>query len=529
MQWYSWVDSNHRPPDPQLGCVVFRRISCACKSLHNGLNLLPFRRRDDSRAFHWGSHYFRFLWPRSGPRMRASKHQKRLTDTAINGLKTPAKGKRTRLMDTVVTNFGVAITDKGNKSYFLVARFPGGSPHATHREIGTVGNLSLADAREKARKWNALIAAGKDPLREEERERAAQMDKDSVTFGAVAERFIANKLSDERRGHEVELTIRKDLLPVWKSKPILDITDADVETVVREKMRLRWGTARSKNGKTYKRRVGGKVTARNLYALISRLFNWAIGHAEYRKIGLKLSPCATIQKSFLIGESSAPRDRALSDDELTAIWRASQKLHTPFREIYRVLILTALRRREVASAMHGEFDFDAGTWTIPQSRMKGRDSGRKAARAHLVPLTPEIKELILTARQHGGTYIFSTTDGSRPSHLGGKVKATLDALMLQELREMAVERGEKPPEELKRWTNHDIRRTVRTHLAQMKIEERVREAVLAHRPPGITGTYNVHEYEDEKREALRMWSNRLRSIVEPPPHNVVVLHPSAAS
>jgi integrase len=266
-----------------------------------------------------------------------------------------------------------------------------------------------------------------------------------------------------------------------------------------------------------------------LYALIARIFKWAIGHAEYRKIGLKLSPCVTIQKFTLLGESSAPRDRALSDDELTALWRATGKLHSPFGEIYRALILTALRKREAAGAMLDEFDFDAGTWTIPASRMKGRNAGRKAARAHLVPLTPEIQELIRTGRQHGGIYIFSTTDGKRPAYLGAKIKATLDALMLEELRAMAVERGEKPPEELKRWTNHDIRRTVRTHLAQMKIEERVREAVLAHRPPGITGTYTVHEYEDEKREALRMWSNRLRSIVEPPPHNVVVLHPSAAS
>ena len=82
--------------------------------------------------------------------MRASKHQKRLTDTAISGLKTPAKGTRTRLMDTVVTNFGVTVTDKGAKSYFLVARFPGGSPHATRRELGTVGSLTLADARDRA-------------------------------------------------------------------------------------------------------------------------------------------------------------------------------------------------------------------------------------------------------------------------------------------------------------------------------------------------------------------------------------------
>ena len=490
---------------------------------------MSFLRPDDSKAFHWGTHYFRFLRPRSGPRMRTSKHQKRLTDTAISGLKTPAKGTRTRLMDTVVTNFGVTVTDKGAKSYFLVARFPGGSPHATRRELGTVGSLTLADARDRARRWNALIALGKDPVREEEREREAQIEKGAATFGAIAERFIADKLPDERNGHDVELAIRRDLLPVWKSKPILDITDVDVETVIRDKARSRWGSSRRKDGKTYKRRVGGKVAARSLYALIARIFKWAIGHAEYRKIGLKLSPCVTIQKFTLLGESSAPRDRALSDDELTALWRATDKLHSPFHEIYRTLTLTGLRKREATGALRAEFDFDAGTWTIPASRMKGRNAGRKAARAHLVPLTPESEELVLTARQHSGIYIFSTTDGKRPAHLGAKIKATLDALMLEELRAMAVERGEKPPEELKRWTNHDIRRTVRTHLAQMKIEERVREAVLAHRPPGITGTYNVHEYEDEKREALRMWSNRLRSIVEPPPHNVVVLHPSAAS
>ena len=43
----------------------------------------------------------------------------------------------------------------------------------------------------------------------------------------TAEKFIAEKLPEERQGRDVELSIRKDLLPVWKSKPILDITDAD--------------------------------------------------------------------------------------------------------------------------------------------------------------------------------------------------------------------------------------------------------------------------------------------------------------
>jgi hypothetical protein len=72
------------------------------------------------------------------------------------------------------------------------------------------------------------------------------------------------------------------------------------------------------------------------------------------------------------------------------------------------------------------------------------------------------------------------------------------------------------------WTNHDIRRTVRSNLSRLKVSEEAREAVMAHVRPGIKGTYDLHDYLDEKREALDLWAARLRSIVEPPPTDVVV-------
>jgi integrase len=96
--------------------------------------------------------------------------------------------------------------------------------------------------------------------------------------------------------------------------------------------------------------------------------------------------------------------------------------------------------------------------------------------------------------------------------------------MLEELKKMAGERGkgEKAPT-LPDFVNHDIRRTVRTRLSALRIGEEVREAVLAHVRPGIKGVYDKHQYLDEKREALELWNARLRSIVEPPPANVVKL------
>ena len=54
-------------------------------------------------------------------------------------------------------------------------------------------------------------------------------------------------------------------------------------------------------------------------------------------------------------------------------------------------------------------------------------------------------------------------------------------------------------------------------MSALRVPHNVAEAILAHRPPGIVGTYNLHEYEDEKAEALEAWAQRLASIVNPVP------------
>jgi hypothetical protein len=62
-----------------------------------------------------------------------------------------------------------------------------------------------------------------------------------------------------------------------------------------------------------------------------------------------------------------------------------------------------------------------------------------------------------------------------------------------------------------------LRRVVRSGLSALRVQHDVAEAILAHAPPGIVGTYNLHEYEDEKAEGLEAWAQRLASIVNPEP------------
>ena len=45
----------------------------------------------------------------------------------------------------------------------------------------------------------------------------------------------------------------------------------------------------------------------------------------------------------------------------------------------------------------------------------------------------------------------------------------------------------------------------------------VAQAVVGHRPPGIVGVYEVHQYADEKRETLELWAQHLAKITNPVP------------
>jgi integrase len=426
---------------------------------------------------------------------------KALTDRKLQALKRkPPKAGTTRDVDDgEVPGLKVRVMPSGERSFVLVARYPG-SQNPTRRSLGMYGELTLAEARSRARTWRELLRKGIDPRDQEERQRLAEQRKRANTFAAVAEDFIADKLPSERKGREVERDIRREFIPLWGGRPITDIEPIDGRAVI----------------KAVKDRAPAQ--ARNLLGIGKRLFSWAVDQQCY---GLATSPFDNLKPTKIIGEKVAG-DRILSDAEIFALRRAATRTPYPHGPVYLMLLLTALRLNEAADASWPEFDLTNRLWTIPASRMKGK-SGK--ARAHVVPLTSDIAEILeALPRFRRGDFLFSTTFGASPCWMSNKVKRRIDWRMLRTIRALARRRGDDPSKvELAPWTNHDIRRTIRSRLSRLKITEEAREAVLAHVRPGIKGTYDHHDYLDEKREALGLWANRLREIVEPPPDNVVAI------
>src|SRR5262249_5392711 len=196
--------------------------------------------------------------------------------------------------------------------------------------------------------------------------------------------------------------------------------------------------------------------ARALFAFAKMVLNWASEpDADY---GLDRNPLDRVRKARRFG-SPVRRDHTLSDEELVAFTLAIERLPLPHRQAYQVLLHSGLRLNEAARARWSEFEDEI--WTIPTTRMKGRNSGQGQARAHIVPLTPALRK-IFDAMPRGarGDYVFSVQDGAAPIAAGSaRVKATLDAEMLTTLRQRAAGRGEDPDKVgLRPWRKDEVRR-----------------------------------------------------------------------
>ena len=396
----------------------------------------------------------------------------RLTDRKLAALKP--EGKRYDVMDTDVPGFGVRVSETGQRTFVLIARYPGSS-NPTRRALGEYPALSLEQARERARGWRELIRKGIDPKAEVERLRREELRMQQTTFGAVAEDYIALRVKAQRRVVETEREIRKELIAPWGSRPITAITRSDVIALV---------DAITRRPAPY--------TAHIVLGHARSLFNWAINRGAY---GLEASPCDRVKPTALIG-AKEPRQRVLTDAELASLWKSSETLVYPFGPIFHLLLLTGARKSELAEARWSEFDLAKKIWTVPPERFKSNAS-------HLIPLSDAAVAIIESLPRTGNDHLFTGRKGM--VHNFYIPKERLDALM-----------GPMPA-----WVIHDIRRTVRTRLASLRISDLVAEMVIGHGRKVIQRLYDQHTYEAEMREALELWSARLRDIVTPPPENVV--------
>ena len=281
--------------------------------------------------------------------------KKPLTDRAIAALKAAPLGKRKIVWDALVPGFAVRVTDKGQRSFVLVTRYPGAANPAS-RAIGSVGAISLEDARARAREWLKLIGTGVDPTQQ-----TASAAPD--TLEAVCSEYLARDGAKLRSAEWVRRALERLVYPTLGQRPIASIRRSDIVRLLDQIEDER-----------------GPAMANRTLAILGRVMNWYAGRSDDFS-----SPIIR----GMARRKQVARDRILNDDELRAVWRATSPISPGVSPVFaafvRFLLLTSARRNEAAGMRWSEIA--EGTWVLPAQRNK---TGVELAR----PLSVAAKEII---------------------------------------------------------------------------------------------------------------------------------------
>jgi len=397
----------------------------------------------------------------------------RLTKARVESLRPGLKQRD--ISDPERRGLVLRIEPSGSKIWLFRYKFAG-RPHRL--ALGAYPGMSLALARAEAQAHRDLLDRGVDPrtARRARRpallsEAAARNDKHSVEF--LAHEFLERHVKPHRRRPEyAERILARDVLSEWLGRDARTITP-------REVIELLDGIVAR----------GSRVMANRTASLLAQMFKFGIHRAIVEN-----SPVMLLYRP---GGKEKPRSRALSEDELKAFL---QNLDDACRfqrlpHILRVLLLTLQRRSELALAEWREFDLPGRTWTIP-------DAHAKTGKGHVVPLSDwaveELKKLKVMAA--GSRYVLPSSDKSQ--HIDPKYITRSVARCLKRFKKHGVAA----------FTPHDLRRTGRTGLARLGIKVDIAERILNHAREPMEATYDVHEYVDEKREALDAWAQHLLAL-----------------
>lgn len=414
--------------------------------------------------------------------------KKYFTEAALERMKPPAEG-RIELGDTVVPGLMLRVTAGGVMSWSVLYKVRGegglspktGRPlRGTQRRItlGTYPVLGVKKAREAAIEVLEKSIVGTDARKSRD---DALVIRLASTVEAVARRFIEQEAKPNIESwKKIERALEMHVLPEWGGRPITEIRRRDIHELLDRFIAK-----------------GNPGTASDVRKHLSRLFNWAVD----REI-ITENPLAGLKRKDL--QYKADAGRALSDQELRAVWRATTRLGYPFGPFFQLMILTGQRRNEWANAKHSEVCGRRKVLEIPKARYKGR-------RDHVVPLSPEAWAIYAAMPKWNGLdpYLFSTQAGEAPISGFSKAKTYLDELATEELRAASSESATVLPN----YRIHDFRVTCESRLADLGFNQDVRDAVLGHAKVGLQRTYNKHDYADEKRAALEAYAQHIMGVV----------------
>lgn len=259
------------------------------------------------------------------------------------------------IWDDELIGLGLRVGKRGKASWLVYKRIGQGGVGA--RQVMTVfGSLGEipdpSDARDKARPILEAIRNGSNPNSTKRNHR--RVDIEAYRNGKLSDLIDTWLEKNPKHGYygsEVARMIAVDILPSLGPNALArEVTKRDIITLL--------------DGKS-------QATGRAVFAILRPFFRWCVEREVITK-----SPCEGLTPPKPVDA----RERVLSDHELLLVWKAASALPYPWGAFYKLLILTAQRRNEVASMPWSEIDQARDEWIMPGARTKN-------GKEHLVHLS----------------------------------------------------------------------------------------------------------------------------------------------
>ncbi len=429
--------------------------------------------------------------------------------------------------DQTLPNFGIRMLHTG-AAIWSVQKKANGRLHK--KSFGDVRIMDRAKAIEEARNFLAKIQLGLIDPQADKRER---MRANKVTFESQVPLFF-EWTKNRKKG-----PIRRNTEEAWRRyltggyyfkslypSPIDEITSTQISAAL--------DTVKVESGR------GSAFMA---HTAINVFFKWAMKTAKFPE-GHR-NPMDRVERPA----NSEPRKRVLTDPEIRQIWNACDEWEAevlyeidpltekrpvdpstgkrraggaPANPYYppavKLLFLTGMRLREVGDLKWSELDLEHGAVKILAERMKNK-------RDLWNPLADWALEILRPLKHNRSAYVFPTV--RRSSQKGSKGSIGDGYGRSNHLINERIAKSGTPTTLVREngkpnWTLHDIRRTFRTRLNQLKVPKEVAKALISHvggdrdrreDSDRMEETYNQDPMWPQKREALAKWDDRLRAII----------------
>lgn len=395
-----------------------------------------------------------------------------LTDTALRNLKPGAAPYKLADRDGMY----VTVSTAGTIAFRYDYRLNGRRETLTIGRYGPAG-ISLAMAREKLLDAKRAIGSGKSPAMEKQREKRRLTE--AKNFGEFTAKWLAGaKMAETTRSMRKSI-IDRDITPVFKNRLLGEIGADDLRALC-QKVKAR----------------GAPATAVHVRDIVKQIYVFAILHGE--KVA---NPADDVGAASIA--TFVPKDRALTPTEIRLMHRQMESVATypTIRLALRMILLTLVRKSELIQATWDEVDFEAALWTIPKSRMKGRNP-------HNVYLSRQALDIMVALHTcaGGSKYVLpSRYDADR----------CMSQATLNRVTQIVAERAKVAGLPLEPFTVHDLRRTGSTLLNEVGFNRDWIEKCLAHEDGRSSrAVYNKAEYAEQRRHMLQEWANMVDVWVE---------------